>query len=250
MAEAKADPRRVASEGRRSACLKLARAGEEHAVLEVKVALQVVLEVSQSREEGAVGVAGGGRRHEAVGQFAQAGEGFADVVEFRRQAIERRVEGERRGSVFRPIKDGGEEGLLLLFDVLMEFFGEAVEHGGDLHEGGRMAAVDVGDAPRHGVEPGKLRAQVVVVAFDDVPHEVLDRKLGGIEGLGRRLRQRRFEIGDDPAQGDAFAGAGVFDGAAPLAAEVETVDLEYTAETRMGRDEFADAAPGQRCSGG
>ena len=92
------------------------------------VPVQILLQVAQPGKEGAIGVAGFGRRLEAIGQLAEPGNGLAGRVMFLHHAGNRRVQWHPDSVFSGHGSDGRKENLLFLSHVLDHLLLETKEH--------------------------------------------------------------------------------------------------------------------------
>jgi hypothetical protein len=222
--------------------------GEEDAVFEVNVAVEVFFEVVESGEERAVGVAGLGRGLEDVGQLAQPGEGFAGVVVFVEHAGEGAIQGNEAAFSGCEFGDGWEEDFFLLHQVGGEFFLEVAEDVEDFKERLGVTTVNASYPLGHGVKAWEFAPEIGVVGLHDVGRQLVRGQVGRVLSGGRFVGEFGFELLDDGVEGNALAFAGFAEGASTLATEIDAEVLEYAGAAGAFGNEFAHGAFPERGS--
>lgn len=212
------------------------------------MAVEVIFEVMEPGEEGAVGVAGFVRGLEAVGQFAQPGEGFAGVIVFVEHAGEGAIKGNEATFPGCEFGDGWEKDFFLFHQVGGEFFLEVAEDVEDFEEGLGMTTVNVGYPLSHGMKTGEFAPEIGVVGLHDMGRQLVRGQVGRVLGGGRFIGQLGFELLDDGVEGDALAFAGFAEGSSALATEIDAEVLEYAGAAGAFGNEFAHGAFPERGS--
>ena len=234
--------------GRDALCKGLG-GGKEHMILEVDVAVKIPFELGEPGKEGAIGVARVPGRLESTGQFAEPGEVGAGILVLAQHARDGAVE-RHRPTARRHSLDRGEEHLLFLQHVAVEFEIERVEDLVDPDERRSVTTVHFGDALCHRLEARQFASEKGVMPGDDVIGQFGRRKLCGIQPLAGRLARLGLELFDHRLQRDGTSLTSLREGGSALATEVDAEGLEYPGTTRSFGDQLADSAPGKRCAGG